>query len=106
MIRIANGQGFWGDSVDAPVRLVREGPVDVLTLDYLAEVTMSIMQKLKRRDPEGRSGYATDFVNESAQRKVFIDMVDRIALKNVPTKDAVAQAAAEEQKLLDAFYSK
>jgi len=50
--------------------------------------------------------YATDFVNESAQRKVFIDMVDKVALKNVPTKDAVAQAAAEEQKLLDAFYGK
>jgi hypothetical protein len=63
MIRIANGQGFWGDSVDAPVRLVKEGPLDYLTLDYLAEVTMSIMQKLKRRDPEGKSGYATDFVD-------------------------------------------
>ena len=62
MIRIANGQGFWGDSVDAPVRLVNEGPLDYLTLDYLAEVTMSIMQKLKRRDPAGKSGYATDFV--------------------------------------------
>jgi multiple sugar transport system substrate-binding protein len=45
-------------------------------------------------------------VNESAQRKVFIDMVDKVSLKNVPTKDAVAQAAAEEQKLLDGFYSK
>ena len=63
MIRIANGQGFWGDSVDAPVRLVNEGPLDYLTLDYLAEVTMSIMQKLKRRDPDGKSGYATDFVD-------------------------------------------
>jgi multiple sugar transport system substrate-binding protein len=50
--------------------------------------------------------YATDFVNESAQRKVMMDMVDKVALKNVPTKEAVAQAAAEEQKLLDAFYKK
>lgn len=50
--------------------------------------------------------YATDFVNESAQRKVLIDMVDKVALKNVPTKEAVAQAAAEEQNLLDAFYKK
>jgi len=50
--------------------------------------------------------YATDFVNESAQRKVFIDMVDKVSLKNVPAKDAVAQAAAEEQKLLDGFYKK
>jgi multiple sugar transport system substrate-binding protein len=49
---------------------------------------------------------ATDFVNESAQRKVLIDMIDTITLKNVPTKDAVAQAAAEEQKLLDGFYKK
>ena len=59
-VRIANGQGFWGDSVDAPVRLIEEGPIDYLTLDYLAEVTMSIMQKLRRRDPE--KGYATDFI--------------------------------------------
>ena len=50
--------------------------------------------------------YATDFVNESAQRKVFIDMVDKVTLKNVAAKEAVAQAAAEEQKLLDAFYKK
>ncbi len=60
VIRIANGQGFWGDSILAPVRLVREGPIDYLTLDYLAEVTMSIMQKLKHRDPS--RGYATDFI--------------------------------------------
>jgi len=61
IVRIANGQGFWGDSVDAPVRLVEEGPLDYLTLDYLAEVTMSILQKQKRRDP--RAGYAVDFVD-------------------------------------------
>lgn len=66
VVRIANGQGFWGDSVDAPVRLVDEGPLDYLTLDYLAEVTMSILQKQYRRDPT--RGYATDFV----------DLVDRI----------------------------
>jgi hypothetical protein len=59
-ILIANGQGFWGDSILGPVRLVREGPLHYLTLDYLAEVTMSIMQKLKSRNPE--AGYATDFI--------------------------------------------
>lgn len=58
---IANGQGFWGDSVDAPVRLLDEGPLDYLTLDYLAEVTMSIMEKQRSRDPA--KGYATDFVD-------------------------------------------
>lgn len=60
IVRVANGQGFWGDSLTGPVRLVEEGPLDYLTLDYLAEVTMSIMQKLKQRDPN--AGYATDFV--------------------------------------------
>lgn len=60
-IRVANGQGFWGDSIDAPVRLVQEGPLDYLTLDYLAEVTMSIMQRQKLKNSE--LGYATDFVH-------------------------------------------
>ena len=60
MVRIANGQGFWGDSVDAPKNLIRYGNIDYLTLDYLAEVTMSIMQKQKLRDP--KAGYARDFV--------------------------------------------
>ncbi len=59
-VLIANGQGFWGDSILGPVRLVEEGPLDYLTLDYLAEVTMSIMQKLRARKPD--MGYATDFV--------------------------------------------
>src|SRR5438067_1435835 len=60
MIRIGNGQGFWGDSIDAPLEQIRRGPLDYLTLDYLAEVTMSILQKQRARDP--RSGYARDFV--------------------------------------------
>jgi hypothetical protein len=59
-IRIACGQGFWGDWLEAPVRLIEGGPVDYLVLDYLAEVTMSIMQKQKSRNP--KAGFATDFV--------------------------------------------
>ena len=59
-IRIANGQGFWGDSIDAPFDLIKYGNIDYLTLDYLAEVTMSIMQRQKEKNPE--AGYATDFV--------------------------------------------
>ena len=54
MIRIANGQGFWGDWLEAPVRLVEQGPIDYLALDYLAEVTMSILQKQKQADPQSR----------------------------------------------------
>jgi Acyclic terpene utilisation family protein AtuA len=59
MIRIANGQGFWGDWLEAPVRLIEQGPLDYLALDYLAEVTMSILQKQKQAD--SNLGYARDF---------------------------------------------
>ncbi|MDT7541643.1 MAG: hypothetical protein QOE33_1547 [Acidobacteriota bacterium] len=59
-IKIASGQGFWGDLLDAPVRQVEGGEIDYLMLDYLAEVTMSIMQKQRARDPG--AGYARDFV--------------------------------------------
>ena len=74
-VRIGNGQGFWGDSVDAPARLLRGGPIDYITMDYLAEVTMSIMQRQKVRNPE--RGYATDFVR-------FVDEVlPEITARNV-----------------------
>ncbi len=59
-IRIGNGQGFWGDNVDAPVELLRGGPIDYIGMDYLAEVTLSIMMRQKLKDP--RLGYATDFL--------------------------------------------
>src|SRR5512138_3355842 len=57
-IRIASGQGFWGDLIDAPYYQVTRGPVDYLVMDYLAEVTMSILQKQKNKNPE--LGYAKD----------------------------------------------
>ena len=58
-VRVAAGQGFWGDWLEAPVRQVEGGPIDYLMMDYLAEVTMSIMQKQKSRNPE--AGFARDF---------------------------------------------
>ncbi|NUN09327.1 MAG: DUF1446 domain-containing protein [Ignavibacteriaceae bacterium] len=57
-IRIASGQGFWGDLMDAPVYQVTRGQIDYLVMDYLAEVTMSILQKQKNKNPE--MGYARD----------------------------------------------
>jgi hypothetical protein len=60
IVRVASGQGFWGDWLEAPRRQVEGGDVDYLMLDYLAEVTMSILQKQKERDPN--MGYARDFV--------------------------------------------
>ncbi|SMO40248.1 acyclic terpene utilization AtuA family protein [Gracilimonas mengyeensis] len=60
-IRIASGQGFWGDLPNAPINQAKKGPIDYLVMDYLAEVTMSIMQKQKMRNADW--GYARDFVH-------------------------------------------
>lgn len=67
LVRVASGQGFWGDWLEAPRRQVEGGPIDYLMLDYLAEVTMSIVQKQKERDPN--MGYARDFIG--AMESVF-----------------------------------
>lgn len=72
-IRIASGQGFWGDLLDAPVRQVEGGQIDYLMLDYLAEVTMSIMQKQRARDP--LAGYARDFV--PLMREILPALIER-----------------------------
>ena len=58
-VRIGNGCGFWGDSVDAPVRVATAVELDYLTLEYLAELTMSILALQKERNAS--AGYATDF---------------------------------------------
>lgn len=74
-IRIASGQGFWGDLPTAPIDQVRKGPIDYLVMDYLAEVTMSIMQKQKMRHAD--YGYAHDFVD------VAREILEDIAQKNI-----------------------
>jgi hypothetical protein len=55
-IRIGNSSGFFGDRMEASREMVEGGPIDVLTGDYLAELTMLILWKARQRDPEG--GYA------------------------------------------------
>ena len=59
-IRIASGQGFWGDLLNAPYDQVTRGEIEYLVMDYLAEVTMSILQKQRRKNPS--LGYARDLV--------------------------------------------
>ena len=73
IIRVAAGQGFWGDDLDAPRRQVEGGQIDYLMLDYLAEVTMSILQKQRERDPS--LGYARDFVG--AMESILPAVLDR-----------------------------
>ena len=72
-LRIASGQGFWGDDPEAPVRQVEGGSVDYVMLYYLAEVTMSIMHKQRARDPA--AGFARDFV--TLMERIFPACVER-----------------------------
>lgn len=57
---IAGAAGFWGDRNDALRAQVTSGPIDAVMLDYLAEITMSILRRQLDRDP--RAGYARDFL--------------------------------------------
>ncbi len=61
-IVIANCGGFWGDDPTAARRQVEGGPIDYLVMDYLAEVTMAILQKQRRKDPT--KGFAADFLTQ------------------------------------------
>jgi hypothetical protein len=81
-VRIGNGCGFWGDNLDAPVLLARHGRLDYLTLEYLAELTMSILALQKQRDPQ--AGFATD----------FLDVLERLTpiLKEQPALRIVTNA--------------
>lgn len=60
-IRVGNGAGFLGDQLDAPRRLAEAGDLDYLTLEYLAELTMSILARRREKDPA--AGYADDFLD-------------------------------------------
>ena len=59
LVRIGCGAGFWGDSGEGPKQLVESGQIDYLILDYLAEITMSLLARARSKDPA--AGYATDF---------------------------------------------
>ncbi|MEW6194649.1 MAG: acyclic terpene utilization AtuA family protein [Bacteroidota bacterium] len=72
-IRIASGQGFWGDLQSIPLLQVTKGPIDYLMMDFLAEVTMSIMQKQRKRNPA--AGYAKDLVH--IMKDLFPHIIDK-----------------------------
>jgi len=70
VVKIGNAQGFWGDSPSAPATLAHQVPdMGYLTLDYLAEVSMSILAKQRQRDPQ--AGYARDFIDVAASLAPF-----------------------------------
>jgi len=105
IVRVASGQGFWGDWLEAPRRQVEGGDVDYLMLDYLAEVTMSILQKQKERDPN--MGYARDFIGaiESvlpAVAKRGVRVVANAGGVNPPACAAAVRQVAKKHDVSDA----
>jgi hypothetical protein len=93
-IRIASGQGFWGDLPNAPIDQVKNGSIDYLVMDYLAEVTMSIMQKQKLRNSD--YGYARDFVDVVS--KVLPQIAER-DIKIISNAGGVNPEACKEKIL-------
>jgi hypothetical protein len=105
-IRIGCGSGFWGDSALGAAQLVERGEIDVLVLDYLAEITMSILARMRARRPD--AGYATDFVDaviaplapQLAARRIKV-VANAGGVNPVACKARVAQVLAERGVALE-----
>ena len=101
-IRIGGGQGFWGDSNDAAIDMVKHGELDYLACDYLAELTLAILQRQRQKNPE--AGYARDFIGlakavlpECLEQNIKI--LTNAGGMNVPgAVEAVAQVARDTGK--------
>lgn len=73
VVRIANCSGFYGDRLSAAKEMVDGGPIDVLTGDYLAELTMSILYAKKVKDPNG--GFVGTFLKQV--KEVLTDCIEK-----------------------------
>ncbi len=74
IVRIGGASGFWGDSGVGAPQLVGRAEIDYLVFDYLAEITMSIMARMRAKNPD--AGFATDFVSV-AMKQVIREIADK-----------------------------
>lgn len=93
-IKIANCGGFWGDDPTAAKRQVEGGEVDYLVMDYLAEITMAILQKQRLRDDS--AGYAKDFLTQLRDTLVQCVEKDITVITNAGGVNPLACRAAVE----------
>jgi len=106
VLRIGCGSGFWGDTALGAAQLVERGDIDVLVLDYLAEITMSILARMRARRPD--AGYATDFVDaviaplapQLAARRIKV-VANAGGVNPAACKARVAQVLAERGVALE-----
>lgn len=90
-IRIANAGGFWGDDLHAFRRQLVEGDVDYITMDFLAEITMSILKKQQLRNPN--LGYVTDFIDQIRENAHLIKEKNVVVITNAGGINPLACAA-------------
>src|SRR4051812_27580619 len=98
-VRIGNGCGFWGDNLDAPILLAERGALDYLTLEYLAELTMSILALQKQRDPS--TGYAGDFLDVLGRLTPTLQRQPRLKVITNAGGMNPAGCAAKARQILD-----
>src|SRR6478752_2774549 len=92
-VRVGNGCGFWGDNLDAPIHLAADGHLDYLTLEYLAELTMSILALQRQRDPQ--TGFAHDFL--TVLRQLTPQLLKQPQLKIITNAGGINPAACAKQ---------
>src|SRR5262249_35909130 len=97
-LRIGTGCGFWGDNLDAPILLAEQGQLDYLTLEYLAELTMSILALQKQRDPQ--AGFATDFLDVLERLRPVLQAQPRLRIVTNAGGMNPAACAAKARALL------
>src|ERR1700750_524539 len=90
-LRVANCSGFYGDRLSAAKEMVDGGPIDVLSGDWLAELTMLILARNQLRDPD--AGYARTFLTQMEQ--VMGDCLER-GIKVVSNAGGLSPRACAE----------
>ena len=96
-LRLGAGSGFWGDAMDPAMELLKKEQLDYLCFDFLAELTMALLQRQKTKDPT--AGYVADAV---AYMKTMMPLAYEKGTRLVSNGGGVNVAAAARQIAADA----
>jgi hypothetical protein len=97
MVRLGAGSGFWGDAMDPAMELLEKGKLDYLCFDFLAELTMALLQRQKLKKPE--LGYIPDAVQ---YMKAMMPMARECGTRLVSNGGGVNTRAAASKIVADA----